>query len=36
LSPIEGIDKEEQNAGIGYLAKMKENVENLKTGLKCK
>src|ERR671910_602343 len=36
LSPIEGIDKEEQNAGIGYLAKMKENVENLKIGLKCK
>ena len=35
LSPIEGIDKEEQNAGIGYLDKMKENIENLKLGLKC-
>ena len=36
LSPIEGINKEEQNAGIGYLDKMKENVDNLKVGLKCK
>ena len=36
LSPIEGIDKEEQNAGIGYLDKMNENIENLKIGLKCK
>lgn len=36
LSPIEGIDKEEQNAGIGYLDKMNENIENLKVGLKCK
>ena len=35
LSPIEGIDKEEQNAGVDYLDKMKENVENLKVGLKC-
>jgi zinc transport system substrate-binding protein len=35
LSPIEGIDKEEQNAGIDYLDKMKENIENLKVGLKC-
>ena len=35
LSPIEGIDKEEQKAGVGYLDKMKENVENLKVGLKC-
>jgi zinc transport system substrate-binding protein len=35
LSPIEGINKEEQNAGIGYLDKMKENVDNLKVGLKC-
>ena len=36
LSPIEGIDKEEQNAGIGYLDKMNKNIENLKVGLKCK
>jgi zinc transport system substrate-binding protein len=35
LSPIEGIDKEEQNAGIDYIDKMKENVDNLKVGLKC-
>jgi zinc transport system substrate-binding protein len=35
LSPIEGIDKEEQNASVDYLDKMKENVENLKVGLKC-
>jgi zinc transport system substrate-binding protein len=36
LSPIEGINKEEQNAGIGYLDKMNENIENLRLGLKCK
>lgn len=35
LSPIEGIDSEEQAAGIGYLDKMRENVANLKMGLKC-
>jgi zinc transport system substrate-binding protein len=35
LSPIEGIAKEEQNAGVDYLDKMKENIENLKVGLKC-
>jgi zinc transport system substrate-binding protein len=35
LSPIEGIDSEEQKAGIGYLDKMKENVDNLKIGLQC-
>jgi zinc transport system substrate-binding protein len=36
LSPIEGIDKEEQNADVGYLDKMNENIKNLKVGLKCK
>src|SRR5215212_3086722 len=36
LSPVEGIDKEEQNAGIGYVDKMSQNIENLKVGLKCK
>ena len=36
LSPIEGISKEEQNTGIGYLDKMNENIENLRLGLKCK
>jgi ABC-type Zn uptake system ZnuABC Zn-binding protein ZnuA len=31
LSPIEGISKEEQNTGIGYLDKMNENInENIK------
>lgn len=35
LSPIEGIDKEEQNAGMGYVEKMNENIENLRLGLKC-
>lgn len=35
LSPIEGIDSEEQAAGIGYLDKMRENIANLKLGLKC-
>lgn len=36
LSPIEGVNKEEQNAGIGYLEKMNKNIENLRLGLKCK
>jgi ABC-type Zn uptake system ZnuABC Zn-binding protein ZnuA len=36
LSPIEGINKEEQNAGEGYLDKMRQNLEILKIGLKCK
>src|SRR5919106_307060 len=36
LSPIEGISKDEQNRGLGYLAKMNENIENLRLGLKCK
>ena len=35
LSPIEGIDSEEQAAGIDYLDKMRENIANLKIGLKC-
>jgi zinc transport system substrate-binding protein len=34
LSPIEGVDKNEQEAGVGYIDKMKENLNNLK-GLKC-
>jgi zinc transport system substrate-binding protein len=36
LSPIEGIDQEEQDAGIGYIDKMQENIANLKEGLACK
>jgi zinc transport system substrate-binding protein len=35
LSPIEGIDSDEQVAGIGYLDKMRENLVNLKTSLQC-
>jgi zinc transport system substrate-binding protein len=35
LSPIEGINTEEQNAGIDYLDKMNEDVDNLKIGLEC-
>src|ERR687897_561802 len=35
LSPIEGIESEEQAAGIGYLDKMRENIDNLKIGLQC-
>jgi zinc transport system substrate-binding protein len=36
LSPLEGIDQQEQKAGIGYVEKMNENIQNLKVGLKCK
>ncbi|MGZ5550911.1 MAG: metal ABC transporter solute-binding protein, Zn/Mn family [Nitrososphaeraceae archaeon] len=36
LSPIEGIDQEEQKKGINFIDKMKKNFENLKQGLKCK
>lgn len=36
LSPIEGIDQEEQDAGIGYVDKMRENIVNLKVGLECR
>jgi zinc transport system substrate-binding protein len=35
LSPIEGVDKEELDQGIGYIQKMRENIDNLKVGLKC-
>ncbi|MEW5839786.1 MAG: zinc ABC transporter substrate-binding protein [Thermoproteota archaeon] len=35
LSPIEGLDEEEQAKGFGYVEKMRQNVENLKVGLKC-
>lgn len=35
LSPIEGIDAEERAAGVDYIAKMRENVANLKEGLEC-
>lgn len=36
LSPIEGIDQDEREAGIGYIEKMRRNVENLKVGLECR
>jgi zinc transport system substrate-binding protein len=35
LSPIEGITKDEQASGIGYIDKMKENIQNLMVGLEC-
>ena len=35
LSPIEGIDQEEQKKGIGYIDKMEMNLKNLNQGLKC-
>jgi zinc transport system substrate-binding protein len=35
LSPIEGIDEEDQKAGRGYIDKMRQNIENLKVGLRC-
>jgi zinc transport system substrate-binding protein len=36
LSPIEGVDKEEQASGIGYIDKMKQNIASLKEGLECR
>lgn len=35
LSPIEGLEQEEERNGGGYIDKMRENVGNLKVGLKC-
>jgi zinc transport system substrate-binding protein len=35
LSPIEGLTKSEQDAGIGYIDKMHENIKNLMVGLEC-
>jgi zinc transport system substrate-binding protein len=35
LSPIEGINKQEQKEGIGYLDKMRQNLKNLMEGLDC-
>lgn len=35
LSPIEGINAEEQKVGIDYLDKMNEDIDNLKIGLEC-
>ena len=36
LSPVEGINQKEQDAGIGYIDKMRENVTNLRVGLECR
>jgi zinc transport system substrate-binding protein len=36
LSPIEGINKQEQQQGIGYLEKMYQDLAALKEGLQCK
>lgn len=36
LSPIEGLTKNEQDAGIGYIDKMHKNIKNLAAGLECK
>jgi zinc transport system substrate-binding protein len=35
LSPLEGIEKDEEDSGIGYLDKMDQNISNLKVGLEC-
>ena len=35
LSPLEGIEKEVRDTGIGYLDKMEQNISNLKVGLEC-
>jgi zinc transport system substrate-binding protein len=35
LSPIEGLEEDELEQGLGYIDKMKQNLENLKVGLDC-
>lgn len=35
LSPLEGIEKDEEDSGMGYLDKMEQNISNLKVGLEC-
>ena len=35
LSPIDSLDKEKLEKNIGYIDKMKNNIENLAIGLKC-
>ncbi len=35
LSPIEGLEEEDEQAGLGYIDKMEQNLVNLKAGLKC-
>ena len=35
LSPIEGLTKNEQASGVGYMDKMRENIKNMTVGLEC-
>jgi len=35
LSPIEGVNKQEEKESIGYFDKMNQNIANLKVGLEC-
>jgi zinc transport system substrate-binding protein len=35
LSPIEGLSENEQKAGLGYIDKMNDNINNLMVGLQC-
>ena len=35
LNPIEGLTKDEQAAGRGYVELMEENLKNLRTALEC-
>jgi hypothetical protein len=35
-SPIEGVSATEQNADIGYLDKVYQDLDALKVGLQCK
>ena len=35
LSPIEGLSENEQKAGLGYIDKMNDNIDNLMAGLQC-
>jgi zinc transport system substrate-binding protein len=36
LNPIEGLTKEEQAAGRGYVTLMEENLKNLRIALGCR
>jgi zinc transport system substrate-binding protein len=36
FNPVEGLTKEEQTAGRGYVALMKENLRNLRIALECR
>ncbi|PYO26576.1 MAG: ABC transporter substrate-binding protein, partial [Candidatus Rokuibacteriota bacterium] len=36
FNPIEGLTREEQAAGRGYVALMEENLKNLRTALVCR